>query len=141
MLFVDTNVFICYLTNVPPRHGEQALAFLSDLAKGSVTATTTESVLVEVIQVLQSTKGLAYPRADISREIATFLEFRGLRIENRALHIRALARYASTNLDYVDCLLIEYANGPEDAVVSFDQDYDRVNEKPRVEPRADLANR
>lgn len=138
MLFIDSNVFIVYLTNSPPHHGSQALEFFRDLARGATIATTTEGVLVEVIQVLSSKDGLAYPRQDISLEVAKFLEFRGLRIENRDAHLRALRRYASTNLDYVDCLLIEYAEEEEDAVVSFDRDYDRVQPGLRIEPSADL---
>ena len=141
MLFVDANVFIGYLTNSPPHQGGQALEFFRDLAKASVVATTTEGVLVEITQVLSSKKGLAYPRVEISRELAKFLEFRGLRIENRDLHMRALDRYASTNLDYVDCLLIEYADGQGDAVVSFDRDYDRVRPGIRVEPGSGLSAR
>lgn len=136
MHFIDSNVLIVYLTNTPPEHGSGARAFFQDLAFGAVIATTTEGVLVEITQVLASKKGLAYPRAQISEELKRILGFRGLRMQNLELHLRALDRFATTNLDYVDCILIESADGPADAIVSFDRDYDRVRPGVRVEPRA-----
>lgn len=138
MLFVDTNLFIVYLTDKPPHHGSRARDFFKDLALGAVVATTTEGVLVEATQVLSSKQGLAYPREQISLELKRILEFRGLRMVNLELHLRALDRFATTNLDYVDCILIECADGPGDAVVSFDRDYDRVQPGIRVEPASSL---
>ncbi len=101
---------------------------------GAVVATIIEGVLVEVTQVLVSPKGLAFPRPQISEELKRILAFRGLRIEHLDLHLRALDRFATTSLDYVDCILTESADGPDDAVVSFDRDYDRVRPGIRREP-------
>jgi predicted nucleic acid-binding protein len=134
VLYVDANVFIVYLTNMPPHQGTRARSFFQDLSVGAVVATTTEGVLVEATQVLSSKKGLAVPRTQISEELKRILAFRGLRLEHLELHLRALDRFASTNLDYVDCILIESADGPDDAVVSFDRDYDRVRPGIRLEP-------
>jgi predicted nucleic acid-binding protein len=134
VLYIDSNILIVYLTNMPPEHGSGARAFFQDLSVGTIVATTTEGVLVEVIQVLASPKGLAYPRKKISEELKRILSFRGLRMEHLELHLRALDRFATTNLDYVDCILVEYAGGPDDAVVSFDRDYDRVRSGLRHEP-------
>lgn len=136
MLYLDANIFIVYLTNTPSHQGSQAHAFFRELAVGAVVAKTTEGVLVEVTQVLVSKKGLAYPRTLISQELKKFLEFRGLRLDNLDVHLRALDRFGATNLDYVDCILIECADGPEDAIVSFDRDYDRALPGIRVEPGA-----
>jgi predicted nucleic acid-binding protein len=133
-LYLDANIFIVYLTGMPPKQGSQVHAFFRELAVGAVVAKTTEGVLVEVTQVLVSKKGLAYPRAQISQELRKFLEFRGLRLDNLDVHLRALDRFGATNLDYVDCILIESADGPDDAVVSFDRDYDRALPGIRVEP-------
>jgi predicted nucleic acid-binding protein len=134
VLYLDANVLIVYLTNMPPEHGSGARAFFQDVSVGAVVATTTEGVLVEVTQVLVSPKGLAYPREKISEELKKILSFRGLRLEHLERHLRALDRFATTNLDYVDCILVEYADGPDDAVVSFDRDYDRVRSGIRLEP-------
>lgn len=133
-MHIDTNVLIVYLTNTPPLQGSRARDFFRDLSVGAVTAKTTEGVLVEATQVLVSKKGLAFPRAQISEELKRILEFRGLRIDNIELHLRALDRFATTNLDYVDCILIESVVGSDGAVVSFDRDYDRVLPGIRVEP-------
>jgi predicted nucleic acid-binding protein len=138
VLYLDSNVFIVYLTNTPEHQGSQTHAFFRELAIGAIVATTSEGVLVEVTQVLASKKGLAYPRALISQELKKFLDFRGLRLENLEVHLRALDRFGATNLDYVDCILIESANGPDDAIVSFDRDYDRVFPGMRAEPETVL---
>lgn len=134
MLYVDTNIIIVYLTNMPPEHGGLSRDFFRDLAYGSTTAKTTEGVLVEATQVLVSSKGLAFPREQISKELKQILSFRGMRIDNLELHLRALDRFGATNLDYVDCTLIEFALERDDAVVSFDRDFDRVRPGIRMEP-------
>lgn len=134
MLYLDTNIIIVYLTNTPEQQGQQVHSLFRELAIGAIVATTTEGVLVEATQVLVSKKWLAYPRQQIAKELTTILEFRGLRLENRDVHVRALGRFGSGNLDYVDCILIEMATDPEDAVVSFDRDYDRALPGIRVEP-------
>lgn len=140
MLYLDTNLLIVYFTNRPTEHGIPARDFLSDLAVGSVVAKITEGVLVEATQVLISKKGLAYPRAETSAELKRILSFRGVRMDNLDLHLRALDRFGSTKLDYVDCVLIESADGPDDAVVSFDRDYDRVRPGVRIEPPSRRQN-
>ncbi len=134
MLYLDTNLLIVYLTNTPPEHGLPTRDLFRDLSTGAMIATTTEGVLVEATFILSSKKGLAYPRELVAEELTRILSFRGLRLHNLDLHIRALARFGSTNLDYVDCILIESADGPDDAVVSFDRDYDRVRPGLRLEP-------
>jgi predicted nucleic acid-binding protein len=95
-------------------------------------------VLAEATQVLASKKGLAFPRAQISKELKRILGFRGLRLEHLEIHMRALDRFVATTLDYVDCILLESAIGQDDSVVSFDRDYDWVLPVKRVEPESVL---
>jgi predicted nucleic acid-binding protein len=140
VLYLDTNLLIVYLTNSPPEHGIPARDFLSGLATGTTVAKITESVLVEATQVLVSRRGLAYPRGETAAALTRILSFRGVRMDDIDLHLRALDRFGSTNLDYVDCVLIESADGPDDAIVSFDRDYDRVQPGVRVEPPTNQQN-
>lgn len=134
MLYLDANILIIYLTNTPEHQGTQVRSLFRELANGTVHAMITEGVLVEVTQVLTSRKGLAYPRELVSKELKSLLEFRELRLEKRDIHMRALDRFGSASLDYVDCILIELAHGPDDIVVSFDRAFDRALPGIRKEP-------
>jgi len=57
--FVDTNVFIRYLTNDDPVLADRVELLLDDAAAGAVQLVTTELVMAETIWVLESSYKLA----------------------------------------------------------------------------------
>jgi predicted nucleic-acid-binding protein len=108
---------------------------MDNVADGVVSAMTTEGVLLEVVQVLVSKNGYALERERIRDSLVPIITLRDLHIEHRDVHLRALDRFASTRLDYVDCLAIEYAlHLGLDGIVSFDRGLDRVQDVTRIEP-------
>ena len=54
MRFVDTNIFIRYLTSDDPQKSAACRAFWQQVAKGQETATTTEVVIAEICYILSS---------------------------------------------------------------------------------------
>ena len=66
MEYIDTNIFIRYLTQDNPQLSAIAYEIMRQLEEGSRTATTCEGVIVEVVQVLSSKRLYNVPRSDIS---------------------------------------------------------------------------
>ena len=98
--------------------------------------TTCEGVIVEAVQVLESTRTYALPRADIRDVLSHIIRLRGLRLAYKAAYVRALELYAAfSNLDFVDALNVAHMERAGiSTIISFDRDYDRISTVTRVEP-------
>lgn len=128
MEYIDTNIFIRYLTKDDPQFSAVAYEIMRQLEEGSRTATTCEGVIVEVVQVLSSKRLYHVPRAAISFHLANVISFKGLRLSNKQVYIEALALYAAdAALDFVDALEVIYMrHAGISAMISFDTDFDRI---------------
>lgn len=135
MRFLDANVILRYLTQDNPDHGWRAYALLQKVETGEIAATITEAVLAEVVYVLSSKTLYNVPRAEIQTRLTTLIGLKGLRLRAKGLYVRALDVYATTNLDFVDALLVAHVERTPDAVlVSFDRGYNRIATVTREEP-------
>lgn len=98
--FVDTNLFIRYLTNDDPAKADRVERLLDDAAAGVVKLVTTEMVIAEVVWVLES--GYALKNTDIAPLIRGILATPGLDVINGAQVARAVALYETANIDFID---------------------------------------
>lgn len=98
--FVDTNLFIRYLTNDDPAKADRVEQLLADAANGKMRLVTTEMVLAEVVWVLESSYGLK--NSDIAPLIRGILATQGLDVINGSLVSRALEYYETRNIDFID---------------------------------------
>jgi len=133
--FLDTNVFIRYLTGDNPDQSGRSLALIQKVETGDIQVTTCEGVLVEIVQVLSSRQLYNRPRSSIASTLSDIVRLRGLRLPNKVAYLRALEIYASTNLDFVDALAVAHM-GREgiQTIVSFDRHFDRLPQVARREP-------
>src|SRR5262245_1464553 len=133
--YLDTNVFIRHITRDDPQMAQQARALFKQLEAGQVTATTCEGVIVEVVQVLSSRVLYNLPRPQIRQHLGNLLSLKGLRLPRKGAYLKALDLYASSNLDFVDALIVAHMQRDRSrVVVSFDQDFDRIPQVVRREP-------
>jgi uncharacterized protein len=98
--FVDTNVFIRYLTNDDPVLADRIELLLDGAAAGTVQLVTTELVMAETIWVLESSYKLT--NAQIAPLIRGILATPGMEVINGDLVGRALIIYELQNTDFVD---------------------------------------
>lgn len=98
--FVDTNLFIRYLTNDDTAKADRVEKLLDDAARGDVALVTTEMVMAEVVWVLESAYGLK--SSDVSPLIRGILATPGLEVVNGSLVSRALEFYETRNIDFID---------------------------------------
>ena len=135
MRFLDANVILRYLTRDNPDHSQRAYAFLQRVETGEIAATTTDAVIAEVVYVLSSKALYNVPRAEIQTRLVALLTPKGLRLPAKGVYVRALEVYATTNLDFVDALLVAHVERTKDTtLVSFDRGYDRLPTVRREEP-------
>jgi predicted nucleic-acid-binding protein len=98
--FVDTNLFIRYLTNDDPAKAERVERLLKEAASGKVRLVTAEMVIAEVVWVLESSYGLK--SAEVAPLIRAILATSGLDVLNAPLVARGLEHYETRNIDFID---------------------------------------
>ncbi len=132
--FVDTNIFLRYLTQDEQRY-KACLVLFQQAERNQVSLLTSEAVLAEVVFVLSSPKHYHLTRQQIQVALSRLLLLPGLKVPNRNTHLRALALYAQQTLDFEDCLSIahmEQMNVPQ--IYSYDHGFDRIDTIERLEP-------
>ncbi len=98
--FLDTNIFIRYLTNDDPVKADRVEKLLRDAAEGKVLLVTTEMVIAEIVWVMESYYQLG--NRDIAPKIHAILATPGLEVINGDLVNRALEYYVEANIDFID---------------------------------------
>ena len=98
--FVDTNLFIRYLTNDDPEKADRVEKLLVQAKSGTLNLVTTEMVIAEIVWVLESFYELT-PKV-IAPLIRGILATPGLEVINGPLISRALELYEGQNVDFVD---------------------------------------
>ena len=98
--FVDTNLFIRYLTNDDQEKADRVEKLLDSAAAGEVVLVTTEMVIAEVVWVLEASYLLK--AGDVVPLVRGILATPGLEVINGNLVARALEYYEGQNIDFVD---------------------------------------
>lgn len=134
--YLDTNVIIRYLTQDNPDQSQRARNLFEAVERGDVTLITTEAVITETVHVLSSKALYNLPRQDIRRHVNNVLSLSGLKIAHKRSYLRALDIYASTNLDFVDALIVAHMERTGiTTLMSFEKSFDKVMGITRQEPR------
>ena len=132
--FVDTNLFVRYLTDDDAEKADRVEALLGDASEGRVRLVTADLVLVELIWVLESSYDLK--SAEIAPMIRSILATPGMEVINGALLAKAVDHYEAKNVDIVDgyiATLMEKLNITD--IYSFDRKHlSRLKSLKRIEP-------
>jgi len=98
--FVDTNLFIRYLTNDDQVKADRVELLLKEAAAGKVQLVTAEMVIAEVVWVLESSYKLK--SGEVAPLVRAILATSGLDVLNAPLVTRALEHYETKNIDFID---------------------------------------
>lgn len=133
--FVDTNIFLRHLTNDDPVKAQACLALFQRAATNEITLTTSEAVIAEVVYVLSSKSLYKLTEENIKLRLYPILSLRGLKLQQKAIYLRALDYYAVYKLDFEDCLTVAQMEQQQlTKLYSYDKDFDQVNRIERLEP-------
>lgn len=135
MQFIDTNVFIRYITKDDPDKAEACFGLFKRIETSETMATTSESVIAEVAFVLSSPRLYNLSHEEIRETLYPLLTLPGLRLQQRDTYLRALDLYALHPLDFEDVLSVAHMEHQHiEEVVSYDKGFNRLAHISRVEP-------
>lgn len=138
MTFLDTNIFLRYLTRDDERKSQACRALFRRLDSGEEQATTSESVIAEVVYVLSARTGAGYGLAptDVAGRLKPLLAVDGLKLAHKRRYRRALDVYAAHPfLDFEDAMSVAHMEDQRlTELTSYDADFDRVPGVTRKEP-------
>jgi len=133
MRFLDTNIFIRFLTDDVPEKVDACEEIFKKAVEKQETFFTTDLVIAEIVWVLESFYEL--PKNEIQDKVEKILNTPNLICPHKDLILSALILYSEKNIDYIDAYnaLILKENGIEE-LYSYDKHYDRVDWLTRLEP-------
>lgn len=102
-VFVDTNIFLRYLTNDNPI-ADKIDKYFKQAVKGEIKLTTSELVIAEIIWVLESY--YEFPKDKIVEMASKIINTKGIAVINSDMLLAALDIYAEKNIDFIDAFNI-----------------------------------
>ncbi|MCL6584091.1 MAG: PIN domain-containing protein [bacterium] len=134
MRFIDTNLFLRYLTRDEEEKAQKILELLKRVEKREEKIITSSLVMFEVIFTLE--KYYKVSREEIKKLLSPLLDLRGLKLSDKEVFKDALVLFAQKkSLPFVDAFNAAWAikNGIKE-IYSYDTDFDKVEGIKRVEP-------
>lgn len=99
-IFVDTNLFLRYLTDDVPAQADAVEDLFRKAAQGKSRLVTNGMVVAEIVWTLESYYALE--RGDIQNKVLAILNTPGLEIPESNLILKSIIWYAEKNVDFID---------------------------------------
>lgn len=101
--FIDTNLFLRYLTNDLPEQATLLEKLIEKSILGEIKLVTNSMVFAEIIWTLQSY--YEYPKDIIDEIVSTIVASRAFEIEEREILLQALEDFHFLNIDFIDAYI------------------------------------
>lgn len=98
--FIDTNLFLRYLTNDVPEQADAVEDLLDKATAGEILLLTNSVVMAEMVWTLESFYQLE--RAAIREKLAAILNTPRIEVIDGDLVLQALEGYVEKNVDFID---------------------------------------
>lgn len=131
---LDANVVLRYLLADDPKQSPESVELIEHAPDGTLYLSAI--ILAEVTWTLKSHFGV--PRDQISAAIQRVLARPAVAAD--ATTLDAVARYANTNLDFIDCALAAASAATGLSVATYDKDYRKFPDVTAKRPRELLAD-
>lgn len=99
-LFVDTNVFLRFLTADIQAQAQDVDRMLERAEAGEISLRTSILTVAEIVWTLESHYEL--PRNEIQEKVIAILNTPGLNVEGSDLLAQAVSLYVDKNIDFID---------------------------------------
>jgi predicted nucleic acid-binding protein len=132
-VFVDTNIFLRYLTKDDPSKYEKCREMFKKAMKGDIAITTSGMVIAELVWTLLSYYKV--PKAEVVEKVSVIVGTKNLSIPDKHVVADALVVYARKNIDFIDAynaIFMRYQGLR--GIYSYDEDFDLIEEIRRREP-------
>lgn len=115
----DTNTILRYLLKDEQNQHNEAAGVFEEFRAGNQTAIILESVLVECVYIL--TKFYKVPRSETADVLTRLLAYKGILNDDVRELTEALAMFADSTIDIVDCVLCVKAKNYQFSLFTFDK--------------------
>jgi predicted nucleic acid-binding protein len=124
-VFVDTNIFLRYLTKDDPAKYERCREIFKKAMQGELSLFTSEMVIAELIWTLLSYYRV--PKAEVVEKVSIIIGTRNLHIVNKAIIADSLVLYGQKNIDYIDAYNTVFMKSQGlEKIYSYDEDFDTL---------------
>lgn len=131
--FVDTNIFLRYLTKDDPSKYEKCREMFKRAMKGEIAITTSGMVIAELVWTLLSYYKV--PKAEVIEKVSVIVGTKNLSIPEKHIVADALVLYARKNIDFIDAynaVFMRYHGLRE--IFSYDEGFELMEDIQRREP-------
>jgi predicted nucleic acid-binding protein len=131
--FVDTNIFLRYLTKDDPSRYEKCKEMFKKAMKGEIAITTSGMVIAELVWTLLSYYKV--PKAEVVEKVTVIVGTKNLSIPDKHIVADALVLYARKDIDFIDAynaIFMRYHGLRE--IYSYDEDFELIEDIQRQEP-------
>lgn len=131
--FIDTNIFIRFLTKDDNLKYDKCREIFKKAVEGKIEIATSSIVIAELIWTLLSYYKVT--KADVIEKISIIVSTENLHIPDKNIIADALVLYGRKNIDYIDAynaVFMKYHGFQE--IYSYDEDFDVIEDIKREEP-------
>jgi predicted nucleic acid-binding protein len=131
--FVDTNVFLRYLTKNDFSKYKKCRGMFKKALEGEIALSTSGMVIAELIWTLLSYYKV--PKAEVIEKVSVILGTENLFIPDKNVFADAIVLYARKNIDFIDAYnaaFMKYHGLHE--IYSYDEDFETIEDIERKEP-------
>jgi predicted nucleic acid-binding protein len=131
--FVDTNVFLRYLTKDNLSKYERCREMFKRALQGEIAISTSGMVIAELIWTLLSYYKV--PKAEVIEKVSVILGTENLFVPDKDVLVDTQVLYARKNIDFIDAynaVFIKYQGLRE--IYSYDEDFETIEDIERKEP-------
>lgn len=135
--FVDTNIFLRYLTKDDLSKYEKCREMFKRAIKGEIAITTSGMVIAELVWTLLSYYKV--PKAEVIEKVSVIVGTKNLSIPEKHIVADALVLYARKNIDFIDAynaVFMRYHGLRE--IFSYDEDFELMEDIQRREPQTKI---
>jgi len=135
MHFVDTNIFLRFLTKDDPDKAAHCRELLRSAAEGNIKLYTTDLVMAELVWVLQSPTTYNLAPSEISELVLPLATIKGLYFPAKKNFPDIMDLFVSADIDFIDAFnAVAMRSRGIDSIYSYDSDFDKVSDITRTEP-------
>ncbi len=122
-VFVETSVFIRFLTADDAQKFQDCVALFEEIEQGQIRPYASNIVILEILFLL--TKLYKFPKAKVLSDIGKILNLRNLTIIEKTDTKTALNMFNKFNIKYADCLIAGQV--PKTVILlTYDEDFKKL---------------
>jgi predicted nucleic acid-binding protein len=131
--FIDTDIFLRFLTRDDPSRYEKCRDIFKKAIEGEIALATSAMVIAELIWTLLSYYKV--PKADVIEKVSIIVATESLHIPEKDRIMDALVLYGRKNIDYIDAYnAVSMRHDGLKEIYSYDEDFDAIEGIQRKEP-------